>query len=103
MLNTKFNIVQGLAISTNLQATITAIHSYTEQCLSYGNRAEACVLEAISADPECVLANTFAAAYYLSQENANDAKTANAYLVKARKNFINTNERERLHLLATEA
>jgi tetratricopeptide (TPR) repeat protein len=103
MLNTKLNIVQGLAISTNSQATITAINAYTEQCLSYGNRAEACILEAIAADPECVLANTFAAAYYLSQENSNDAKTANVYLVQARKNFINTNERERLHLLATEA
>ena len=103
MLNTKLNIVQGLAISTNSQATITAINSYTEQCLSYGNRTEACILEAIASDPECVLANTFAAAYYLSQENSNDAKTANAYLVQARKNFINTNERERLHLLATEA
>jgi len=95
--------VQGLAITSNSLSAISAIESYTEQCLSYGNRAESYILGAIAADPESVLANTFAAAYYLSQENATDAKTAHRYLVQARKNFTNSNEREKLHLLATEA
>ena len=81
------NVVQGLTITTNSPSVIAAINAYTEQCLSYGNRAEACILEAIASDPECVLANTFAAAYYLSQENAKDAKIANSYLLQARKNF----------------
>ena len=103
MLNNTLNTVQGLAISTNSQVAITAINAYTEQCLSYGKSAEACILGAIAADPECVLANTLAAAYYLSQENAADAKTANSYLLQARRNFPNANERERLHLVATEA
>jgi hypothetical protein len=54
--------VQGLAITSNSLSAIAAIEAYIEQCLSYGNRAESCILRAIAADPECVLANTFAAA-----------------------------------------
>ena len=93
---------QGLAINTVSEVAIAAINSYIEQCLGYGNGAELSILAAVAADPECVLANTFAAAYYLTQENKTDAQRAIPYLHKARANFAQANEREKLHFLATE-
>lgn len=94
---------QGLDVTTVSATVIAAIDRYTEQCLCYGNQAESSIVAAVTADPESVLANTLAAAYYLTQENASDAQRAMSYLQQARNHVANANERERLHFLATEA
>ena len=94
---------QGLNITTVSKIAIAAINQYTEQCLCYGNQAESSILAAVAADSQSVLANTFAAAYYLTQENASDAQQAIPYLEQAKNHVAKANERERLHFLATEA
>ncbi|BBC26877.1 tetratricopeptide repeat protein [Pseudanabaena sp. ABRG5-3] len=94
---------QGLAVNTVSEVAITAINSYTEQCLGYGNRAEFSILAAVAADPKSVLANTFTAAYYLTQENKTDFQQAIPYLQQAKAYLAQANEREKLHFWATEA
>lgn len=98
-----FKDAQGLDITTVSEIAIASINQYTEQCSCYGNQAESSILAAVAADSQSVLANTFAADYYLTQENANDAQKAIPYFEQARNNIANANERERLHFLATEA
>ena len=93
---------RGLDITTDSNVAVAAIDKYMEQCLCYGNRAESCILAAVAADPKSLLANTFAAAYYLTQENTTEAQHAISYLHKARNHFAQATEREKLHFLATE-
>ena len=78
---------RGLDITTDSNVAVAAIDKYMEQCLCYGNRAESCILAAVAADPKSLLANTFAAAYYLTQENTTEAQHAISYLHKARNHF----------------
>lgn len=94
---------QGLDITTVSKVAIAAINKHIEQCLCYGNQAESSVLAALAADPHSTFFNTLAAAYYLTQENTNDAHRAISYLDNARSYFTQANEREKLHFLATEA
>ncbi|CAN1212871.1 Tetratricopeptide TPR_1 repeat-containing protein [Tumidithrix helvetica PCC 7403] len=94
---------QGLDVTTDSEQAIAAIAAHVEQCLCYRDRAESSILQAVAADPTCILANAHAAAYYLAQENAGSHQQALSYLNEAQKRLKRANERERLYVLATEA
>jgi tetratricopeptide (TPR) repeat protein len=94
---------QGLEVTTVSEQAIAAINTHVDQCLCYGDRAESSILQALGADPTCVLANAHAAAYYLAQENARSHQQAIPYLKATQTYLPQANERERLYVFATTA
>ncbi|MEE3718331.1 tetratricopeptide repeat protein [Tumidithrix elongata RA019] len=94
---------QGLNVTTDSKQAIAAIDAHAKQCLCYSDRAESSILQAVAADPTCILANAHAAAYYLAQENAVSHQQAIPYLLDAKNHIAQATERERLYVLATEA
>jgi tetratricopeptide (TPR) repeat protein len=94
---------QELDVTTDSPETIAAINQFADQALSYGNAAEAAILQATAADPTCALANAYAAAYYLSQESREGWQQALPYLQSAAKTVARASERERLYVEAIAA
>lgn len=95
--------VQGLEVTTDSEVAIAAINWFIEQSLIYGKDAEGAILQAVAADPTCVLAHAYAAAYYLSQESSIDRQRAIPFLksVQQYKPFVT--EREQLYTQGIEA
>lgn len=93
---------QGLKISTNSSAVVDAINSFVEQLLSMGNNAQV-ILTAVEADPNCAIANAYAAALYLFSGTKETLTQAEPYLNAAKANLIHANEREQLSIAAMEA
>lgn len=63
----------GYPVRSNSDGCISSINSYYHQVLTYG-RERAVIMEAAAEDPNCVLANVFAA-YFLSSNNPSLAST----------------------------
>lgn len=98
--------VQGLDVTTQSPTAIAALNRFIQQALTYGHEAEAAILEALMADPLCAIANAYAAAYYLSQENNLDRQRALPYLRSARFQLAeqpSITQRERLYIQGIDA
>jgi len=93
---------QGLAVTTDSPRAIASVDRFIEQSLSYGNDAQV-ILQGIEADPACVIANAYAATYYLTQESEEGHRQAAPYLKAAKKYLANANEREKLYVWAIDA
>lgn len=93
---------QGLTVTTNSPEAIAAIDRFKSASLSYGNDAQV-ILRGIEADPECAIANAYAATYYLTQESAEARSCARAYLQAANKYLDRVTEREKLYIWAISA
>ncbi|WP_341528181.1 tetratricopeptide repeat protein [Nostoc sp. UHCC 0302] len=94
---------KGLEITTDSPEAIAAINRFTDQALSYGKDAEAVILEAVAADPTCTMVNAYAAAHFLTQENAVAWKQAKPYLQTAQQHLAQISEREQLYVQAIAA
>jgi tetratricopeptide (TPR) repeat protein len=94
---------QGLEVTTDSREAIAAINHFIEQALSYGKDAEAVICQGIAADPKCAIIHAYAAAYYLSQENAVASQRAILHLKDALANSLNVTERESLYIQAISA
>lgn len=95
--------LQGLNVTTESTQAIAALDWFIQQSLSYGNESETAILQALQADPNCALANTYATAFYLSQENAIDRQRAIPYLRAAQQHKSRATEREQLYIEAISA
>jgi len=93
---------QGLKVTTDSPETIAAINRYIDQALAYGKDAIA-IFKGIKADPECAIANAYAAAFYLSHECAQSRLLAVPYLAAAIHHADKATEREQLFVAAVEA
>jgi tetratricopeptide (TPR) repeat protein len=93
---------QGLSVTTNSLEAIAAIDRFTDASLRYGQDVLV-ILQGIAADPTCVMANAYAATYYLTQETAAARSQALPYLQAAKKYLPQANERERLYVWAITA
>lgn len=89
---------QGLSITTDSTEAIAAINQFIQASLTYGKEAESAILQAITADPNCAIAYAYAAAYYLSQENALDRQQAHSHLHSLRLLQPNVSQREQLYI-----
>jgi hypothetical protein len=95
--------IQGLEVTTHSLEAIAAIDRFIEQMLSYGNQAEAAILAAIAADPACAIAQAYAAAYYLCQENALDRSRAIPFINAAKQTSTAATPREQAYISAIAA
>lgn len=95
--------LQGLNVTTESTQAVAALDWFIQQSLSYGNESETAISQALQADPNCALANAYAAAFYLTQENAIDRQRAISYLRVAEQHKLNTTEREQLYVEAISA
>ncbi|MCG6134677.1 MAG: tetratricopeptide repeat protein [Nostoc sp. LLA-1] len=91
---------QGLVVTTDSAQAIAAINRFIDQALGYGKDAETAILQAIEADPTCVLAHAYAGAYYLTQENSKAWQQAQPYLQVAQRNLTKITDREQLYVQA---
>jgi hypothetical protein len=89
---------QGLTVSTDSKDAIAALDQFTDQALSYGNAAEATILTSIAKDPTWALAHAYAAAHYLSGENARMRQQAKPHLQSAQQYLRTANTREQLYI-----
>ncbi|ARV58305.1 tetratricopeptide repeat protein 38 family protein [Nostocales cyanobacterium HT-58-2] len=89
---------QGLEVTTDSKETIAAIDRFIGQALSYGKDAEAVIVQGIAADPTCALIHAYAAAHYLSQENATAWKQGMPHLLTAQQYLPKVTKRERLYI-----
>ncbi len=95
--------LQGLNVTTESIQAVAALDWFIQQSLSYGNESETAISQALQADPNCALANAYAAAFYLSQENVSDRQRAVSYLRVAQQYKSSTTEREQLYVEAISA
>lgn len=95
--------IQGLEVTTESPEAIAAINCFIEQSLRYGREAEMVILEGIAADPACAIAHAYAAAYYLSQEQASAWKQAMPHVQAAQQFAPYTTYREQLYIAAIAA
>ncbi|MBW4426535.1 MAG: tetratricopeptide repeat protein [Nostoc desertorum CM1-VF14] len=91
---------QGLVVTTDSAQAIAAINRFIDQALCYGQNAETAILQAIEADPTCVLAHAYAAAYYLTQENSKAWQQVQPYLQVIQRNLAKVTYREKLYVQA---
>ncbi|MBD1821770.1 tetratricopeptide repeat protein [Cyanobacteria bacterium FACHB-DQ100] len=94
---------QGLTVRTDAEGAIAALDRFIDQSLYYGNQAESAILQALSLDPTCAIAQAYAAAYYLSQETAIAHRTAMAHLKVAQQYAPIATEREQWYISAISA
>jgi hypothetical protein len=94
---------QGLEVTTDSQEVIAGINSFTNQALGYGKDAQILIGQLIASDPTCALVHAYAAAYYLSQENATAWKQAKSHLQTAQRHVTKATEREQLYVRAIAA
>lgn len=95
--------VQGLPVTTDSPAAIAALNHFIDQSLSYGRDAENVVLTGLTADPDCAMLHAYAAAYYLSQENAEARRFALAHVEKMQQPLKCLTLRETLYIRAIAA
>ncbi|WP_348535416.1 hypothetical protein [Komarekiella delphini-convector] len=91
---------QGLVVTTDSANAIAAINRFIDQALSYSKNVETAILQAIAADPTCVLAHAYAAAYYLTQENSKAWQQAQPYLQILQQPLAKITVREKLYVQA---
>lgn len=91
---------QGLVVTTDSAEAIAAINRFIDQALYYGKDGETAILQAVAADPTCALANGYAAAYYLTQENSISWQQAQPYLQAAQQHLAKITVREKLYVQA---
>ncbi|MBD1843485.1 tetratricopeptide repeat protein [Cyanobacteria bacterium FACHB-63] len=94
---------QGLTVRTDAEGTIAALDRFIDQSLYYGNQAESTILQALSLDPTCAIAQAYAAAYYLSQETEIAHRTAINHLKVAQQYAPIATEREQWYISAISA
>jgi tetratricopeptide (TPR) repeat protein len=94
---------QGLEVTTDSFEVITGLNSFTNQALGYGKDAQIVIGQLIASDPTCALVHAYAAAYYLSQENATAWKQAKSHLQIAQQHVKKATEREQLYIRAIAA
>lgn len=94
---------QGLTVRTDSEGTITALNHFIDQSLYYGNQAESAILQALSLDSTCAIAQAYAAAYYLSQETAVAHRRAITHLRIAEQYAPAATEREQWYIHAIAA
>ncbi|WED44226.1 tetratricopeptide repeat protein [Legionella cardiaca] len=93
---------RGLKVTTNSDQVIDDINYFHNQILGSGNNAIA-ILDAVKRNPDNLLLQTYAAAFYLyAQENAATEIAAN-YLLQAEKQLRQANLREKLTYYAARA
>jgi tetratricopeptide (TPR) repeat protein len=92
-----------LNITAQNSITVNMVHHFVDQSLSYGNAAEATILEAIAHDPTCAIAHAYAAAYYLSQETAPARRQVKSHIELAQQQAVNVTQRERWYIEAIAA
>jgi len=95
--------VQGLAVTTDSPQAVEVINQFIDQALTYGCEAEATILKAIDVDEDCAIAQAYAAAYYLSQENWAGQVRAKPYLKKALAGVARVSRREQLYIQGIHA
>ncbi len=95
--------LQGLTLTTESTAAVAAINRFIQQSLTYGRDAEAAIWDALKADPTCAIANAYAAAYYLAQENRADRQRSLPYLDLAQRHAQHVSEREQLYIRGIQA
>ena len=93
---------QELEVSTSSHEAVGAIDSFFEQLLSVGNDTQV-ILKAVDADATCVLANAYAAAFYLFSGTSDAVTQATDYLNAAKANLNRANDREKLYVAAIDA
>lgn len=93
---------QGLAVTTSPGA-VPHLNRFIDQALYYGNQAEDAILQALAVDSTCAIAQAYAAAYYLSQENAIARRTAISHLRMAQRCADTATEREQWYISAIAA
>jgi tetratricopeptide (TPR) repeat protein len=91
---------QGLVVTTSSPTALAAINRFIDQSLCYGRDMETVILQGIAADPLCVIAHAYAAAYYLSQETTIDRQQAAPHLLAAQQHLAHTTPREQLYIKA---
>ena len=94
---------QGLAVTTDSPQAVEVINQFIDQALTYGCEAEATILKAIDVDEDCAIAQAYAAAYYLSQENWAGQVRAKPYLKKALAGVARVSRREQLYIQGIHA
>ncbi|MBR8833271.1 MAG: tetratricopeptide repeat protein [Stigonema ocellatum SAG 48.90 = DSM 106950] len=94
---------QGLEVTTDSTAAIAAINRFIDEALSYGQDAEAAIFQGIAADPTCAMIHAYAAAHFLSLENALAWKKAKRHLQAAQEHLEQITNRERLYVQAIAA
>jgi hypothetical protein len=94
---------QGLEVTTDSSEAIASINRFVEQALSYGKDALTTIHQGIAADPTCVMLHAYAAAHFLSMENAQAAKQAVPHLQAAQQHLGKTTQREELYVQAIAA
>lgn len=92
----------GLPVSTDSPEAITAIDTFVDNFLGYGQQADA-ILKAVEHDPECALAQACCAALYMFLESRQAPDLARPFLQAARQNQANVTSRERLFCEAVGA
>lgn len=92
----------GLVVAARDAATIAALDRFADEVLSHGKRADV-ILAAAAADPDCALAQAYAAALYLCLQTAEGRAKAAPYLARAREAASRATERERLAVAAIDA
>lgn len=95
--------IQGLPVTTSSPAAIAAINQFIEQALCYGKKGESAVLKGIEADPHCILLQAYAAAHYLSQENAGSRQVAAHHIAVIQRRPHLLTQREELYVQAIVA
>ncbi len=88
----------GLEVTTDSSEAIAAINRFTELALGYGKDALSVIQEGIAADPTCAMLHAYAAAHFLSQENATDWKKATPHLQVAQQHLGKITQREQLYV-----
>lgn len=83
-------------------ATLAGIDAFVQGFLAYETRA-AEIIPAADADPDCVLANAYAAMAWLFLESPEGAAKARRYLARAEAAAPHADERERLTVAAARA
>ncbi|MBW4582191.1 MAG: tetratricopeptide repeat protein [Tildeniella nuda ZEHNDER 1965/U140] len=94
---------QDLAVTSVSSIALAHLNNFMHQALSYGKEAEDAISNALAADPTCAIAHAYAAAYFLSQENAVDRQQALCHLKAARHHALYATQREQWYVQAIDA
>ncbi|MBW4691595.1 MAG: tetratricopeptide repeat protein [Lyngbya sp. HA4199-MV5] len=98
-----FKDAQNLVITSVSPVAIAHLNDVIDHALSYGKGIEDAIIKALTADPTCAIAHAYAAAYFLSQENAVDRRQALRHLQMAQQYVLQTTQREQWYIQAIAA
>ncbi|MBW4469886.1 MAG: tetratricopeptide repeat protein [Stenomitos rutilans HA7619-LM2] len=95
--------IQDLAVTSVSPIAIVHLNDFVQQALGYGKDAEVAISQALAADPSCAIAHAYAAAHFLSQENAVDRSQAIRHLQSAQQYARQATQREQWYIQAIAA